>query len=128
MKKLLKILPIVLVIWPIINLIIQINMKRWIDYIIFIIMEVINIAFMIIYLKKNKKIDMLYVNVLISIYLLTSLFIPVYFYRYSDSNKRTEEKFKFTPDYYDEVVVFKYNIYGIDISGIDIKLFDWMTV
>lgn len=124
MKKLLKILPIVLVIWPIINLIIQINMKRWIDYIIFIIMEVINIAFMIIYLKKNKKIDMLYVNVLISIYLLTSLFIPVYFYRYSDSNKRTEEKFKFTPDYYDEAVVFKYNIYGIDISGIDIKLFD----
>ena len=121
MKKVFKVLIIALVIWPIINLIIQINMKRGIYFITFIIMEVINIAFMIVYLKKNKKIDMLYVNVLICIYLFASLFIPVY-YNYSNLPEQTTKngRFKIVPDYFD-VIIKKYNIYGIDISGIDTK-------
>ena len=124
MKKVFKVLIIALVIWPIINLIIQINMKREIYFITFIIMEVINIAFMIVYLKKNKKIDMLYVNVLICIYLFASLFIQVYYYnyRYSPNIERPSKEFLATPDYYREIKKdFKYNIYGIDISGIDTK-------
>ena len=99
-------------------------MKRGIYFITFIIMEVINIAFMIVYLKKNKKIDMLYVNVLICIYLFASLFIQVYYYnyRYSPNIERSSKEFLATPDYYREIKKdFKYNIYGIDISGIDTK-------
>ena len=125
MKKIVKILPIVLVIWPIINLVIQINMKRGINFIAFFILEAINIAFMIVYLKKNKKLDMLHVNVLISLYLLTSLFIPVFFIIDSDHStnmKRTGGRWEITPDtaYYNQKI-YKYNIYGIDISGIDTK-------
>ena len=116
MKKIVKILPIALVIWPIINIVIQINMKRGINFIAFFILEAINIAFMIVYLKKNKKLDMLNVNVLMSIYIFTSLFIPVYFYTHIKDYK----KGMWDLPVYDQKE-YKYNIYGIDISGVATK-------